>query len=661
MAKHTKSGQFIILTAALVLIIMISVVAFLYTNIPTNQITAQNVLGAVNSVEQAAAKVLAAGASYYSTILNVTGNYTYARQRATTLVYSGFNTLYNLYSYYGFTYLVSRPIFSAYWYSPYSYTYAKSTYTFNLTSLGLANMNTNATQELTVHIVCPPNCAGKNQAVVQVGEQGGAPITNLQQTNFYFEVYNKNLNAWVKQNPTQFTNYGNGTYSLSYTGFQPTYILGVVDQRGILVIAQSYSSIIYTFTWPRYQQTIKQPFVVQIYNNGTLSMLGQSLTSNSYPIPPVPVKDILVNETNSSSSTPYQVPFQVEDWASNYTVPLGLAGNQTLFSGFQMIAVLVTPSVTESLTVYWKGLDSWNQTPYAIPCTTQSKKYFSNQCSNTPNQGPSTISNGILNIQVNIGGAGVQLSIGGATVTFVRADQTYSFNAGGVSYTILPGVVRDILQVEPENSGGFGEAYSVYFQLVLLIPAYTDYIEAFQRVFFVNVSNSVNRNVNDLMLNQIAVNGNYQVFIQTSQNGWTQVFSGTDVFDQYNATALWGMICSSQSDGSGGNSYQGNRGDPCSSSQWVAGFIMGSPQWSQLTSLTSGTKCGGGVLASANSQTYLEIDPVLYPTCASGITFDNAFTISWWGALVFKPSSSMADPYYLSQIVVNPPKVIVSA
>ncbi|PSO09456.1 hypothetical protein B9Q04_00255 [Candidatus Marsarchaeota G2 archaeon BE_D] len=677
--KRSKGGQFIILAAALILIIMVSVVTFLYTNIPTNQIVAQNVLGAVNSVEQAADKVLAASASYYSTILNVTGNYTYARQQATTLTFAGFNTLYNLYSYYGFTYSVTQPVFSAYWYSPISYTYARSTVHFNLTSLGFTGLNSNATQELLVRIVCPPNCPPKGDAaIVEVEAQGNSPLTNLEANNFYFESYNNRLNEWVKQYPTEFTNYGNGTYSLSYSGFQNAYILGVVDQRGILAIASSYSSITYTFNWPTYNPPITQPFVVQVYNNGTLSMLGQLLTQQQYPIPPVPVKDILVNETNTTSSNggvtkPFQVPFQVEDWASDYTVPLGLAGNETLFSSFQMVAALVAPSKTKSLTVYWEGLDSWNQTPYAIPCTQQSRQYFTAKQSCTSG---STIMNGALSIDTSkLQGNQVQLlvSVGGKTftVSFVRADGQTSMNNGGISYTLVPGVVRDIIQVEPENFAGFNNAYSVYFQLVLLIPADTNYIEVFQRAFFVNVPSNTQRNVNDLMLNSIQVNGG-SIFIQNSPNSasqqWSEVQLGTQVFDQYNQTTqnkkqaivggqyhLWGMICSALA------SPQQQSSDPCSPSKgFTVGFIMAQSQLQSLYGFTNSVgQCGGGVLASASSTTnVLEIDPVLAPTCSQGIGFDGSYTISWWGALWFGYHSSM-DAYLVSQLVENPPTVSV--
>ena len=52
--------------------------------------------------------------------------------------------------------------------------------------------------------------------------------------------------------------------------------------------------------------------------------LGQNmqLTTQTLPIPPIPVKAIHVNQTINGVNQ--EVPFQIEDWASNYQIPLGL-------------------------------------------------------------------------------------------------------------------------------------------------------------------------------------------------------------------------------------------------------------------------------------------------------------------------------------------------
>ena len=59
---------------------------------------------------------------------------------------------------------------------------------------------------------------------------------------------------------------------------------------------------------------------VELLQNGTMIWLGQNLqvTTQTIPIPPVPVKAIHINETIDGVNQ--QVPFQIEDWASSYTV-----------------------------------------------------------------------------------------------------------------------------------------------------------------------------------------------------------------------------------------------------------------------------------------------------------------------------------------------------
>ena len=59
-----------------------------------------------------------------------------------------------------------------------------------------------------------------------------------------------------------------------------------------------------------------------------------------------------------------QVPFQIEDWASSYTIPLGLTNNATVFGNMQMIVFLVNTHVSD-FTVWWNGSDQAIQTPLA--------------------------------------------------------------------------------------------------------------------------------------------------------------------------------------------------------------------------------------------------------------------------------------------------------
>ena len=88
---------------------------------------------------------------------------------------------------------------------------------------------------------------------------------------------------------------------------------------------------------------------VELLQNGTMRWLGQNLqlTTQTIPVPPVPVKALHINET--IDGVYQQVPFQIEDWASSYTVALGLTSNNTVFGNRQMVVFLVNAHVSDLL------------------------------------------------------------------------------------------------------------------------------------------------------------------------------------------------------------------------------------------------------------------------------------------------------------------------
>jgi hypothetical protein len=666
--SRRKQGQFIIVAAVLILLVLISTLVFLYSNLPTTAVSVQNFLGSEKSVEQAIQKVYASSASYYGSILNVTGNVTYARQQANLLTVDGFNHLSTIFSSYGLTMSASTPVFSADWYSTTAYTYVEGTVHFNLTQLGLSGLSENTTQELMAQIVCPPKCVSNTEATVNVTSEGGQPVINLGPPNFFFKVFSQDADAWVQQPVTSVVNYGNGTYSMPIpsSSSSQAYILGVEDNRGILVILSSYSRLTYTLNWPSGSTSLSsQPMVVEFLNNGQVRWLEQNLvftSSTPVPIPPVPVKDLLVNETPAGGMSTY-VPFQVEDWASNYTVPLGLAGNLTLFSDFQMVVVEAYTN-TQTITISWNGLDSTNQTPYSIPGTVASGRYFTVPGSNT-------FANSNIKVQMNTGGSVyIQVStMSGSnlgSVYFIRADKVNSTAYGNYTETLIPGVVRDILQVEPENSGGFGQAYDTYFQVVVLIPARTNWVQTFQRVFFVNDSSLVYpRGVSDLMLAKlIPAKSSLDWFIQgattPTSNLYTEVSSTTpQPFNQSTPNGeyhLWGVYCS-------GSVRSGK--DPCNSGYNV-GYLMTSNGLMSLyyfpANFSSKNLCSAGVRAQTGSNPYAEVDPLIPHSGCGGMSFFETYTVSWSGMLWFWPSgqSSQMDPYMLSVLVESPLSISVS-
>ena len=169
-------------------------------------------------------------------------------------------------------------------------------------------------------------------------------------------------------------------------------------------------------------------------------------------MPPVPVKAIHINETIDDVNQ--QVPFQIEDWASSYTVPLGLTNNATVFGNMQMVVFIVNTHVS-SFTVWWNGSANAIQTPLA---------YTSSSFKND-NPGNNFLSNGQLNLQFGVSPftatSTVVASGTSSTATFMQVNNDGSTYGSGIDYVVYNGVVRDIVQQEAEWGGGISQKLQV--------------------------------------------------------------------------------------------------------------------------------------------------------------------------------------------------------
>ncbi len=278
---------------------------------------------------------------------------------------------------------------------------------------------------------------------------------------------------------------------------------------------------------------------VELLQNGSMIWLGQNLqiTTQTVPVPPIPVKDIHVNETIDGVNQ--QVPFQVEDWASSYTVPLGLTDNTTVFSNRQMIVFLVNTHVSD-FTLWWNGSDQATQTPLAYTNT-----YFTGD-----NPSAHMLTNGKLKITVtNVGSFTVTSTVGSITSTssFMRINGQASTYGSSEAYVIYNGVVRDIIQQEAEWSNGVPNCPNLYANAVLTLPANASYFTYQLRLTFINSQQarsitdlcpiSVSSTVGQLQTENGTLNGDPIVAIgtQTLSNStgsgvhhWSQFSDGTE-------------------------------------------------------------------------------------------------------------------------------------
>jgi hypothetical protein len=329
---------------------------------------------------------------------------------------------------------------------------------------------------------------------------------SLLRSNFMFFKYDSSTHRWnyieLPCDPVVTTS---GEYLLTIpTGInKDSYYLQVVDRRGIMVTAsfikgagtfnKKDTSYTYKFDWPPEHDAFDPPpadhtpIVIELLQDGTLRWLGEDLPievgSVKLPIPPIPVKGIRVNVTLENGLNS-EIPFQIEDWGSNYQVPYGMTSNTTIFNENCMIVFLVDHTV-ENVTVWWDGRDVAKQREYGY------KNYFFTGDDTAARH----LSNGIINLDFHLNDpddyvrASTPSGSADSQARFMRVNNgVYPKPMYGAkeSYTIYNGVVRDIVQQEAEWQGGATSSPNVYSHLVFTLPAKANYYTYQLRTIFLD-------------------------------------------------------------------------------------------------------------------------------------------------------------------------------
>lgn len=379
-------------------------------------------------------------------------------------------------------------------------------------------------------------------------------------------------------------------------------------------------------------------FTLELLQNGTMRWLGQNMqvTSQTLPVPPIPVKAIHVNETINGVNQ--EVAFQIEDWASDYQIPLGLTSNATVFSNRQMIVFLLNCKVTD-FTVWWDGNDTAVQTPNAY-----TNKFFLND-----NTGTNTLTNG--NVSLLFGSFNVKSTVVGkgtySTATFMRINAANSSYGAGLSYVIHHGIVRDIVQQEAEWGNGPTGCPNLYANIVLTLPANSTYYTYQLRIMFINSTQS--RSITDLSALQLTTSLGSGAQLQT-ENGTIAAFpivqNGTGTF-----------LSTSLGNGTAHHFTQ-FMVDPLKG----AGLFFTNKDNQRLYAfdaiaggLRGGLRTSSGILE-------------LLPVALSSVSFTYAYDITWQGAVATFDSNTPVcglydgtTPYGLWILVEYPPTLTIIA
>jgi hypothetical protein len=490
-----KKGQFSIIAAMLVSIVLVTAIITTYSIIRNNPLQDRpQILGAIDEMNLAIDRILEFVVGYYGSILQVTGNTTYAKVLAAEYLQSSLENVAFTHPQWSPAFQIDHSYVSASWFNRTSYSEGFINVTYSLWGLGVSNVRYAASAgiKITVHP------SSTTSVLVNITRDGSGPYIGLKRDNFFFYNYSYAESAWEFNKATSVNSVTSGNTTSVYnitvpSGVDPSsYMLQVVDPRGIMVAASTFSHYTYTFTWNQalYSSLSQDTIVVEVLQNGTSRLLGQNLqfTTVSKPIPPIPVKAFHVNQTIEGVNR--EVPFQIEDWGSNYQVPAGLTSNASLFDNRQMFVFLVNHNI-DNVILWWDGRDIANQTSYAFK-----NKYFTGD-----NPGAGKLTNGILTL--SIANFRITSTLGSATSTaeFMRINQDEPTYGANLAYIIHHGIVRDIIHQEAEWSGGIPNCPNIYSQIVITLPANSTYYTYALRTIF--VASEQSRTVSDLSLIQV--------------------------------------------------------------------------------------------------------------------------------------------------------------
>ena len=380
--------------------------------------------------------------------------------------------------------------------------------------------------------------------------------------------------------------------------------------------------------------------VVEWLQNGTMRWLGQNLelTTETKPIPPMPVKGIHLNQT--IKGVKQEVPFQVEDWASEYRIPLGLTSNTTVFSNRQMIVFLLDSSVSD-FTLWWDGSDEAVQTPLAY-----TSQYFTGD-----DPDDDTLTNGIVTLE--IGSFSVRSTVDGtgtySTANFMRINDEESVYGAGAAYVVHHGVVRDIVQQEAEwgtadGGGGAHNCPNLYANIVITLPANATYYTYQLRLMFIDSAQP--RSITDLCPISFTVSPSSPTAMTENgtASGFPTVTNGTGTFYNFTADSWtahhWSQLIS------------GSRG---------AGIMFTDIANQRLYAFDSIAGSAVGALDIDTPSKTIELLPVAHDSAS----FTNAWDITWHGAVVTfdgtTPIYQTSDQSGLWILVEYPPTITVTA
>ena len=295
-----RRGQFTIIAAILVAIVLVGAVVSTYSAIRYSSLEEQpQVLSSIDEVNLALKQVLGFTVGYYGSVLQVTGNTTYAKQLATNYLQSGLVNIGDVRPEWAPSFDITTLDLKANWYSNKSYSSGNLSVTYDLPGIGISGITYSISSRLDVQI--QPSI--DNQACLNITKDGSEPLVDIPVKSMEFYRYVATDLTWEQVSPstTPFV-YANGTYLIELpSGVSPdSYMIKVEDSRGIMVVASSFTS--YTGTLIRNSTYTDSDYVDIISAEDTIADIGTHSNFASQQQQPDSIYDTLTESANGGAS-----------------------------------------------------------------------------------------------------------------------------------------------------------------------------------------------------------------------------------------------------------------------------------------------------------------------------------------------------------------------
>ena len=148
-----SKGQFSIIAALLVAVVLVAAVMTTYSSIRYNPVPEQpQILSAVDETNLGLKEILGFTVGYYGSVLKVTGNQSYANELARSYLQSGLNKIGDVRPEWGAVVNITSLDLKTNWFSNKSYSQGKMNVTYNLAGLGISGASYSTSTRLDVEI-----------------------------------------------------------------------------------------------------------------------------------------------------------------------------------------------------------------------------------------------------------------------------------------------------------------------------------------------------------------------------------------------------------------------------------------------------------------------------------------------------------------------------